>query len=133
MTDFSLLKTLTGHQRWVWDAVFSHDSDFLVTASSDQSLRLWDLEQGETIRQYTGHNKAVVCVALEHDPRVGARVGRGAGVVAVRQLATVVEAARLLPHLGHQVPSLHGSTVALSTDNRARVSGARPPRTARPR
>ena len=51
----------------VWDGVFSHDSDFLVTASSDHSLRLWDLESGETIRQYTGHSKAVVCVALNED------------------------------------------------------------------
>lgn len=90
MKDFSLLKTLTGHQRWVWDCVYSHDSDFLVTgvlcrlsisvvlcdrvffdrlvaASSDNTLRLWDLELGESIRQYTGHSKAIVCVALSED------------------------------------------------------------------
>ncbi|CAG8452348.1 4414_t:CDS:2 [Acaulospora colombiana] len=33
-------------------------------ASSDHSARLWDLQQGETIRQYNGHHKAAVCVAL---------------------------------------------------------------------
>jgi len=62
---YTLNKTLTGHQRWVWDCVFSADSAYLVTASSDQSARLWDLAQGEPIRHYNGHHKAVVCVALK--------------------------------------------------------------------
>jgi target of rapamycin complex subunit LST8 len=61
-------KTLSGHQRWVWDAVFSADSAYLVTASSDQTARLWDVAQGETIRHYTGHHKAVICVALHDRP-----------------------------------------------------------------
>lgn len=65
-SNFKEEKTLTGHQRWVWDAVFSADSAYLVTASSDQTARLWDVSQGETIRHYTGHHKAVICVAL-HD------------------------------------------------------------------
>lgn len=34
------------------------------TASSDCTARLWDAATGETIRQYTGHQKAVLCVAL---------------------------------------------------------------------
>lgn len=34
------------------------------TASSDHVARLWELVQGETIRQYNGHHKAAVCVAL---------------------------------------------------------------------
>lgn len=62
--DFSLEKTLVGHQRWVWDAAFSADSAYLVTASSDHVARLWELSSGETVRQYNGHNKAVVCCAL---------------------------------------------------------------------
>ena len=32
--DFTLLKTLTGHQKWVWDAAFSADSAYLVTGQS---------------------------------------------------------------------------------------------------
>eukprot|EP00029_Vermamoeba_vermiformis_P008420 TRINITY_DN3940_c0_g1_i1.p1 TRINITY_DN3940_c0_g1~~TRINITY_DN3940_c0_g1_i1.p1 ORF type:complete len:334 (-),score=30.57 TRINITY_DN3940_c0_g1_i1:31-1032(-) len=61
---YELNKLLTGHQRWVWDCVFSSDSAYLITASSDHSSRLWDLQQGETIRTYTGHHKAVMSVAL---------------------------------------------------------------------
>ena len=30
-----------GHQRWVWDCVFSVDAAYLVTASSDCTARLW--------------------------------------------------------------------------------------------
>eukprot|EP01103_Thecamoeba_quadrilineata_P017580 TRINITY_DN6306_c0_g1_i1.p1 TRINITY_DN6306_c0_g1~~TRINITY_DN6306_c0_g1_i1.p1 ORF type:complete len:307 (+),score=45.61 TRINITY_DN6306_c0_g1_i1:26-946(+) len=58
-------KALCGHQRWVWDCVFSADSAYLVTASSDQVVRLWDLAQGDSVRHYTGHHKAVSCVALK--------------------------------------------------------------------
>ena len=29
--EYALEKTLTGHQRWVWDAAFSADSAYLVT------------------------------------------------------------------------------------------------------
>lgn len=69
--NFECEKTLNGHQRWVWDAVFSADSAYLVTASSDQTARLWDVSQGETIRHYTGHHKAVTCVALHDRPPFG--------------------------------------------------------------
>jgi G protein beta subunit-like protein len=62
--EFKQLKMLQGHQRWVWDAAFSDDSAYLVTASSDHVARLWDLASGETVRQYNGHHKACVCVAL---------------------------------------------------------------------
>jgi WD40 repeat protein len=61
---FTIYKTLSGHQRWVWDCAFSSDSEFLVTASSDHSCRLWHIESGNTVRHYTGHHKAVVCLAL---------------------------------------------------------------------
>ncbi|GFY80595.1 transducin/WD40 repeat-like superfamily protein [Actinidia rufa] len=42
---FTLEKTLTGHQRWVWDCVFSVDGAFLITASSDSTANFgpWQL------------------------------------------------------------------------------------------
>ena len=61
---FALEKTLAQHQRWVWDACFSADSAYLVTASSDHSARLWDLSSGAAIRYYSGHSLAVTCCAL---------------------------------------------------------------------
>jgi len=61
---FRLERVLTGHTRWVWDAVFSVDAAYLVTASSDTTARLWDCASGEAIRTYSGHHKAAVCCAL---------------------------------------------------------------------
>ncbi|KAA1088926.1 TOR complex subunit lst8 [Puccinia graminis f. sp. tritici] len=57
-------KTLYDHQRWVWDLAFSADSAYLVSASSDHSARLWELASGQTVRQYSGHSKPCVAVAL---------------------------------------------------------------------
>jgi len=60
----TVTQTLSQHTKWVWDAVFSADSSYLVTASSDHSAKLWNLRSGEVVRQYTGHQHAVTCVAL---------------------------------------------------------------------
>jgi G protein beta subunit-like protein len=49
--------------RWVWDASFSADSAYLVTASSDFTARLWDVASGEVIRHYKSP-MAITCVAL---------------------------------------------------------------------
>ncbi|KAI9293997.1 WD repeat-containing protein wat1 [Neoconidiobolus thromboides FSU 785] len=57
-------KTLIGHSRWVWDCAFSADSAYVVTASSDNTSRLWEIGTSDCIRQYKGHHKATVCVAL---------------------------------------------------------------------
>jgi len=72
---FRLETRLEGHQRWVWDCAFSADSAYLVTglpyekisliiASSDHIARLWELSSGKTIRQYSGHHKGAVALAL---------------------------------------------------------------------
>ena len=61
---FKLEETLDGHQRWVWDCAFSADSAYLVTACSDHYARLWELSSKTIIRQYNGHHRGAVCVAL---------------------------------------------------------------------
>jgi len=64
IADMTKLKALAKHQRWVWDVQFSADSSYLVTASSDTSCRLWDVSSGDTVRNFLGHHKAIVAVAL---------------------------------------------------------------------
>ncbi|KAJ1663577.1 TOR complex subunit lst8 [Coemansia sp. RSA 2681] len=59
-----LVHCLNYHHRWVWDAAFSSDSGYLVTVSSDTYAALWDVSSGSVIREFKGHGKAVVCVAL---------------------------------------------------------------------
>jgi len=62
--NFTIDKTLVGHQKWVWDCNFSADSAYLVTASSDKTAKLWDLKTGDVVLEYAGHHKALTCVAL---------------------------------------------------------------------
>lgn len=59
-----LSQTLSQHNKWVWDCVFSADSSYLVTASSDHLARLFNLRSGEVVRMYNGHHSTVTCVAL---------------------------------------------------------------------
>ena len=63
-TAFPLEANLGAHQRWVWDCAFSADSAYLVTACSDHYARLWELGSQTIIRQYSGHHRGLVCVAL---------------------------------------------------------------------
>jgi G protein beta subunit-like protein len=62
--NFAMETVLQGHQRWVWDCAFSADSAYLVTACSDHYVRLWELASGQIIRQYNGHHKGAIAVAL---------------------------------------------------------------------
>lgn len=59
-----LQTVLENHQRWVWDCAFSADSAYLVTVCSDHYARLWELSSSSIIRQYSGHHRGAVCVAL---------------------------------------------------------------------
>ncbi|XP_046362212.1 target of rapamycin complex subunit lst8-like [Haliotis cracherodii] len=54
-------------QRWVWDCAFSGDSQYIITASSDQMARLWSVDSGEVKREYSGHQKSVVCLAFRDE------------------------------------------------------------------
>jgi G protein beta subunit-like protein len=88
-SDFSLHSTLqTENQRWVWDIAFSADSQYaitgltlqfivvssylmtdcfveLLTASSDNTARLWSIETSEIAKEYIGHSKALTSLAFQ--------------------------------------------------------------------
>jgi G protein beta subunit-like protein len=65
-----LLQEFEGHTKWVWDCAFSADSAYIVTASSDNTARLWDVATAEIIAIYVGHSKAVTCLVLNDLPSV---------------------------------------------------------------
>jgi len=52
------------NQRWVWDVAFSNDSQYVLTGSSDTVARLWNINSGENIREYSGHQKAITAIAF---------------------------------------------------------------------
>ncbi|KAJ8318610.1 hypothetical protein KUTeg_003701 [Tegillarca granosa] len=52
---------------WVWDCAFSGDSQYIITASSDNMARLWSVDTGEVKKEYSGHQKAVMCLAFRDE------------------------------------------------------------------
>ena len=63
------LRTLEGHTGWVNAVAITPDGRRAVSASRDQTLRLWDLESGQTLRTLEGHTESVSAVAVTPDGR----------------------------------------------------------------
>lgn len=91
-TDFSEVQVLQHEaKRWVWDAAFSADSQYIFTgndkhsrlivaiaylfnfnillnlASSDGVARLWNVSTGAVEREYQGHYKALTALAFRDE------------------------------------------------------------------
>lgn len=62
-------RSLTGHSHFVEDVIVSSDGQFCLSGSWDGSLRLWDLNTGNTTRRFIGHTKDVLSVAFSLDNR----------------------------------------------------------------
>jgi len=62
-------RSLTGHSHYVQDVVISSDGQFALSGSWDGTLRLWDLNTGNTTRRFVGHTKDVLSVAFSVDNR----------------------------------------------------------------
>ena len=61
------LRTLTGHTGWVNGCAVSPDGTWIVSTSSDQTLRVWDAATGECLRTLTGHVSWVNGCAVSPD------------------------------------------------------------------
>ena len=112
-----LIRTLEGHTGWVCAVTVTPDGRRVLSASQDRTLRLWDLESGETIRTLEGHADAVYAVAVTPDGR-SAISGSGDGTLRVWKLET-----------GQTIRTLQGHTsalhaVAVTPDGRSVVSGS---------
>jgi len=59
-----LVVEFKGHERWIWDSVFSADGKFMMTASSDGTARLWETKSGKQIRIYKEHQKGLTCIHM---------------------------------------------------------------------
>lgn len=62
-------RSLQGHSHFVNDLVLSSDGAFALSCSWDRTLRLWDLNTGETTKTFVGHKKDVLSVAFSADNR----------------------------------------------------------------
>jgi len=60
---------LKGHTGWVVAASFSNDGRRVVTASYDNTARIWDTESGKLIAELKGHTGWVVAASFSYDGR----------------------------------------------------------------
>ena len=65
----ALLRTLAGHSGWVRAVAVTPDGRRAVSASSDNTLKVWDLETGKGVRTLAGHASSVWGVAVTPDGR----------------------------------------------------------------
>lgn len=61
-TDLTLMGTLKGHRRGVWDCQFSPFDRVVATCSGDRSIRLWSLSDYSCVRTFQGHVSSVLRV-----------------------------------------------------------------------
>ena len=65
----SLVRTLQGHTYPVFGVALSGDGRRAVSASGDNTLKVWDVETGRELRTFQGHKDRVNGVALSGDGR----------------------------------------------------------------
>ena len=69
LADNALRQVLLGHNGSVEGCVFSPDGKYILSASTDHTLRLWDVATGQEIRQFLGHTDRVNSCAFSPDGR----------------------------------------------------------------
>jgi WD40 repeat protein len=62
-----VLTTLRGHTGWIPCLAFSPDGKRIATASQDQTIKIWDAEDGREVLTLRGHAHVVNCVAFSPD------------------------------------------------------------------
>ncbi len=62
-------QVFTGHQRYVTAISCNHDGRWILSASEDKTLKLWDVKTGSELKSLTGHGAVVTCVCFSQDGR----------------------------------------------------------------
>ena len=70
------LDWLFGHQGTVMDIDYTPDGNFLVSCSSDGTVKVWDVATKRVVRDFTGHGKNVSAVRVSPD---GKLIASGSG------------------------------------------------------
>ena len=56
----TLLRTWEGHKEWVYGLAFSPDGKALVSASPDQTMKMWDVRTGELTRTFVDRSAVLL-------------------------------------------------------------------------
>jgi WD40 repeat protein len=112
-----LLWTLAGHSGGVTSVAVTPDGKHAVSGSSDNTLRLWNLETGQEMRKLEGHTDNVTSVAITPDGRK-AISGSYDKTVIVWDLAT----GNMLGRLQGHADSI--TSIVVTPDSSKIISGA---------
>ena len=55
------LRTLSGHTGWVYGVALSRDGQRALSASNDNTVKLWNLETGEVLATFTCDSAVYRC------------------------------------------------------------------------
>ncbi|KIM26666.1 hypothetical protein M408DRAFT_72315 [Serendipita vermifera MAFF 305830] len=109
----------SGHTQWVWSVSFSPDGTRIVSGSSDNTIRVWDAETGETLTgPLEGHTDEVSSVSFFPD---GTRIISGSFDHTIRVWDAATGEKVMEPWEGHDDQI---SSVAISPDGIRIVSGS---------
>ncbi|KAK8886933.1 hypothetical protein M9Y10_037967 [Tritrichomonas musculus] len=64
--NYQLKFTLTDptQEKWIWDAAYTRDSQYVVTAGTDKTCRTWSLKDGTKVASSNSHSKGITALAL---------------------------------------------------------------------
>jgi WD40 repeat protein len=61
------MMTFTGHENLVGSAIFSSDSERVLTSSSDTTAKLWDVGSGNCLMTFKGHDYRLISSVFSPD------------------------------------------------------------------
>eukprot|EP00357_Protocruzia_adherens_P033479 CAMPEP_0115006126 /NCGR_PEP_ID=MMETSP0216-20121206/20298_1 /TAXON_ID=223996 /ORGANISM="Protocruzia adherens, Strain Boccale" /LENGTH=340 /DNA_ID=CAMNT_0002372617 /DNA_START=55 /DNA_END=1077 /DNA_ORIENTATION=- len=112
----SVKRALRGHNHFIQDLVVSSDKRYAISASWDATMRLWDIEAGQTVRSFIGHTKDVMSVDFSPDNRQIVSGGRDKTVRLWNTLAecklTMEKNPAHTSDTHKQVPQMHSDWVS---------------------
>ena len=112
-----LIRTLQGHNSWINALALTPDCRNIVSASSDNTLKIWNLENGKEISMLRGHTGAVNALALTSD---GQRIISGSDdkTLKIWNFETCRELQTIQGHTSWV------SAIAVTPDNKRVISGS---------
>ena len=121
-----LTRTFSGHTGEVNDLAFSPDGKTFVSASSDKTIKRWELSSGKCVRDFEGFKLRATCVAYSPDGRY--ILGGGSAQNAYLKLwdLTIEDPHHYYYRLGHSI-GMHSNavtTITFSPDSRLAFSGS---------